>query len=269
MPSKQVVDRQKLGTAVAATVVAYEKRLRAGIHAALLPTEVDPTPHVEASVAFATAAGGLLVHAAKRMVEADEAHALELADDATVRAARNAAAVQLREHLVALRDAVVGLGGPDAPALIGMPGKTPTDPVALIRYAREAANGLREHPLPSGRGLRMALDAGAEAASLDAEATDLEAKVQAVVDDVRQNQETMTARDSARDVFDRTYSATATLLSALYAFAGEDELADRVRPTVRSARAGGSSEAGEDGGTATPPEVDGAEAAADELTQVG
>jgi hypothetical protein len=234
MASKQVTDRQKAAAAVSSTVETYEDRLQAGILSVM--SESGASPEVAAAAAvLARAAKGLLATTATVMVAADETHAVELADDAGLRLARDTEAAALRKQLVDLREGLVGLYGAAAPAAVGFSGPTPDDPVLLVRVAREVAKALqREGALPAPKFKKAAIEPVEEAATLTRLADRLEAAIGAVMEDVRENQVTRTARDAAMAHYDKSFSRAANFLAALYALAGEPELADRVRPSSRS-----------------------------------
>jgi hypothetical protein len=231
--SKQVTDRQKAADAVIATVDTYGDRLRAGIEATL--AEVGGGPEsAAAAMVLARSAGRLLTSSIADLVVLDEEHAVELADDTGLRAVRDTAVAGLRDRLVGLRDGLVGLYSAATPGAVGFAGTTPEDPVVLVRFANQVAKALRkDKALPPPRYPSATIDPLAEAAALEAAATALAAAIEAVVVDVRENQVTMTARDAAMTAHDGRFSRTANLLSAMFAFAGEPELADRVRPSGR------------------------------------
>ncbi|MEQ1506789.1 MAG: hypothetical protein ABMB14_31470 [Myxococcota bacterium] len=248
MPSKQVTDRQKSAGAVFKVVDTYRPRLADGIRA----VTGDPAA-AAAALALAAAGGAQLAGSATRLVAADEAHAVELADDAGLRATRETAVAALRERLIRLREALVGMYGNTTPGAVGFVGSTPEDPVVLVRYGRQVAQGLRKpNVLPAPRFPTAVLIPTDEAGILDGLARDLAVAIEAVAEDQRENQVTRTARDAAMAAHDQTFSRTANLLVALYDFAGEPELADRVRPSVRSpGRLAADAEAGADADDAT------------------
>lgn len=200
----------------------------------MFETEPEGAKVAQAVIVLARALEERLNRSAELLVAADEAHAVELTDDAGLRAKRDEAAEALRAMLVALRDGLVGLYGASTPGAVGLAGPTPTDPVVLVRVAREVAKGLRQPGvLPPPRYAGAKIDVLAEAAGLEALAGHLEVAIEAVASDLRENQVTKTARDGAMSRHDRVYSRVANVLSALFDFAGEEELADRIRPTLR------------------------------------
>ena len=77
------------------------------------------------------------------------------------------------------------------------------------------------------------IDAQATARGLEALKADLDTKLSAVQDEVREAQLARTARDRAMATFDQTFGAIAGLYESLFRLSGEHELADRVRPSRR------------------------------------
>jgi hypothetical protein len=235
MASKQVTVRQKTSGSVGSTVEQYAERLEAGILAVMGPAEVGPEVAAAAAV-LASGAARVLARSATVMVAADEAHAVELADDQGLRDDRDRDLVGVRSFLVDLRECVTGVYGEAATRAVGFKGPTPEDPVVLVRVAGEVVAGLRREPtlLPKPRFGLAGIDRPALATELEARAARLAAAIEALTKDARENQVTLTARDGAMGAHDVTFSRVANFLTALYALAGEPELADRVRPSPRS-----------------------------------
>lgn len=259
MASKQVIDRQKAADAVCAVAGTYEARLRTGIASVLGPVATAKEVS-DAAALLARAATDLLAKSESALVAADEAHAVELADDDGLRANRDALTGQLRDQLVGLRDALVGMYGAKVPEAVGFDGKTPLDPVMLVRFARQIAVALKKPgALPTPKFKTAVLDPVTESASLTDLANRLADAIDAVAEDVRENQVTKTARDAAQASHDPVFSRSANFLSALFALANEPELADRVRPSTRQP---GRLASGTDEAAAAPVAVDSASSAA-------
>lgn len=71
--------------------------------------------------------------------------------------------------------------------------------------------------------------------ALDAAVAPLREVMQGMLVDERENEAALTARDRAIAEWAIIYQGVANMLSGLYRLAGRDDLADRIRPTVRRA----------------------------------
>jgi len=89
-------------------------------------------------------------------------------------------------------------------------------------------------------------------AGIDALRTELHKQLANVAREAREAQATKQGRDAAVAAYDDAFGKTANLLVALFRFAGDDELAARVRPSVK--RPGQTEESVGDE-TSTPVEV--------------
>jgi hypothetical protein len=64
-------------------------------------------------------------------------------------------------------------------------------------------------------------------------AEQVRAALQEVAKEVREAEQTQAAKNAAVEAYDRRFSRVANLLQALLRFAGQDELAEKVRPSTR------------------------------------
>ncbi|MEM1415014.1 MAG: hypothetical protein AAGH15_08950 [Myxococcota bacterium] len=226
MASKLVTDRQKSAELVLAILDAQGARLERGLAGALTPEAAAQ------SAATLDALTTALAAARDRMVDADRRHEAELGDDPAVRKARDEAAAALRRQLIGLREVVRGVYGPVTErGLFRRP--APDDPVVLARFAGEVAAGIGALNTAAPRIEGHSVDPAAVATALEAGATRLEEALTRVAQEAREAQATQTAKKEAIAVFDRTFTATASTLAALFQLAGELALAERVRPSAR------------------------------------
>ena len=233
MPSKQVTDRQKNARAVLAALSTHESaiahELGGQLSAHLSRGESLPDLALVLSLM-----GRSLAQATDALVAADAAHEAELRDDAEPRAARDEVADQLRSELIDLRATVLGLYGTAGATALALQGETPRDAVVLSRFAADVLRACTTPavlPSPKVRGTK--LDLKELASVLSPLCKSLEAHLSTVAREEREAQVTLSKKNAAQDHFDRTFSATAALLSALLLSAGQADLAARVRPSPR------------------------------------
>jgi len=240
MASKQVMDRERSTVSVVAVGEAHAESIGAGLN-----TMAKPHAKKGEGVDFAVVArvlSEILDGAKQRMVEADTAHQAELDDDAAVRAARDAAATHLYDHVVSLREMITGVYGGETTAKL-FTGATPDDPVTLSRYAGDLEKKLGATKFPPSRIKGTKLDPSELSQELQDKRAALDAAFKAVQREVREAQVTLQAKTDAIAAHDVAFSGVATTLSGLLTLAGKSDLADKVWPSVR--RTGGVAEEGE------------------------
>lgn len=233
MPSKQVTDRQKNARTVLAALSTHESALARDLGGQLAPhlARGESLPDLALLLSLI---GRSLSQATDALVAADTAHEAELRDDAEPRAARDEVADQLRTELVDLRATVLGLYGNPGLVALALQGETPRDPVVLSRFATDvlrACTAPATLPSPKVRGAK--LDLKELAGLLGPLCKSLDAHLSAVAREEREAQVTLSQKNAALEHFDRTFSAAASLLSALLLTAGQADLAARVRPSPR------------------------------------
>jgi hypothetical protein len=222
--SKQVVDREKSAAQVVAAARGHKEKAGAGV-ASLLGAA-----HGNAAKGILAAAADKLEQKARAMVAADEAHVAELGDDAQNRTARDEKTAALRAVFVDLRDLATTMYGPAYVAALGYEGATPEDPVMLKRLGERIVAKLDTVARPAPRFEGMTFDPAPWKAKIAAPLAVLGTSLDAVAAESRQAEETLTAKARAIADYDDVFSKTAGLVSALLRVAGEEELADRVRP---------------------------------------
>lgn len=252
MASKQVTDRQKSADSVIAAGETHAEPVQQALADLTKPLLKKGESPPDFGVLVKLSAS-LLAAAKDRMVKADEAHEIELSDDAPVREARDAAAADLRGALVDLREIIVGAYGQSTAAKLFL-GATPEDPVVLSRFAGEVADKLDKTKLPAPRIKGAKLDAAETAASLREKRAQLDKHLEALHREQREAQKTLAAKYAAIPAYDRVFTGVATTLSGLLLLAGEPDLAAKVRPSIR--RPGQTAEqAGDEPASEPPPET--------------
>lgn len=224
MASKQVTNRQKGADAVLAIFDAQGGTL------------ADAAGRVLGEVHTIQATLNLLRSSLKAsrdaMVQADTAHEGELADDTSARDARDEAAAQLNEKVVELRSVLTGMYSA-ATARAVIIGATPRDPVALERFAGEVVQNLGTVTWPKPRFAGAGLDAAAVQQDLSGAREALQGALTQVASEEREAQGTLAKKNQAIEEYDRLFTGVATSLAGLFTLAGEQELAEKVRPSAR------------------------------------
>ncbi|MFO0587767.1 MAG: hypothetical protein U0441_09520 [Polyangiaceae bacterium] len=237
MSSKQVTDRQKSAQAVIFAATTHAPRVGKSTKDMLSPMlkKNQEPADVEALMLHLA---GWLERAKDEMVRTDEAHSHELADDAEPRARRDETKAELSEELVSLRNLVAGVYGAKVTKELGFSTETPSDPVVLWRFAGEVSKALRKKSAlpPPQRGKTKVTWSPAETADqIDEIRERLDAANKDVAREAREAQGTLADRNKALETYDDVFRRVANLLVGLFMFAGETELADKVRPSARRA----------------------------------
>jgi hypothetical protein len=226
MPSKQVADRQKSVTAVLAAIQVHGPLVDAGLHDLLGAEAPSIQPLLQAC------AGALTRHA-DLLAQADAQHDAELADDDGLRDARDRATDATYEGVLKLRKTVDALFGAATLTALGLSGTTPRDPALLVTFTRQAAGQLRLVTVPAPQIEGAVFDTAAQADKLESLAALLDGAWQAVAREVREGEATQVHKDQAMARHDAVFTRTAGLVEAVFRLAGQDSLADKVRPSRR------------------------------------
>ena len=227
MGSKMVVDKQKSAESVQAALEAFKEAMAGGI-GAVLGTEAE------------AAAGLLLDKAALRlkestdaMVAADDAHLKELSDDTDMLAERDEKAAEVYSNLVEFREIGAAVYGDSYMRRLGFDGNTPQDPTAMDRLAGQVLSSVETVSPPSPRRAGLSLNAADWTLPLKGSRKALSEAISAAAREKREADTTLVAKNAAMDNYDKVFSITATMVSSLLSFAGQKELARRVRPSSR------------------------------------
>lgn len=237
MLSRLVADREQSARYVAAAFETHGKT------AARLVMELlsegappgEPAPDVDRFIAHLHRR---LDRARLALTEADQAHSRELGDDVPVREARDVAKASVLSLITNIRLALTSQFGQDFGGRLGAFGPAPESPSDVLSWGKKVEGALAALSLPEAdpeadndevgtfsketalRKLRQRLD-------------QLDQALVAVAREGREAEATQAQKDRAIAAYDRTFSLTAGLLEVLLRFAGEGELANKVRPSTR------------------------------------
>ncbi len=164
---------------------------------------------------------------------AEETYVSEQADDPAVRARRDVTAAEVTAVVVRLRGRIESLFGTRGLAAYGLEQVTPRQPQALADHTGMAIKLLREQPVQLEDPVLGRFDSAEVANGLEAALAPL---VEALHDTQREKRELESAlidRNRALADWSLRYRGVAGALTGMYLLAGAEELAQRIRPTVR------------------------------------
>lgn len=251
--SRMVVDRVAITNTVLAAIDVHGPEIAPDLEKALFPTG---TPKDLSVAALIAALGDLLKRRADTLVDADVAHATELADDDAYRTLREERNAETREFLSTLRSTLIRNYGQPIAGAYGLGAPIPDDPATVVVLARTVETLLRSRPLTeTAKNKFLNVDPKAAADALAVMAASLQATLGDIDREKREAQITQNAKNEAMTVWGTTYSGVADATAAFFVLAGRPGLAERVRPTAR--RRAGMPEAedlpeGEEGAEGSP-----------------
>jgi hypothetical protein len=201
---------------------------------------------------FSALADGL-AQDANALREAELAYYAEKADDAPVRAARDASATDLGSLLSLLRSTIESTLGAPALRTYGLEGEVPRTPSKLLNHAKNVLQQLASNEKTVTTALGTTFDTIPAAKAIKTKIDALAGHIDDDNREARELEDALTRRNRAMDAWTEGYQGTASALEGLFRRGGYKELADRVRPTQRKARG----EDTEDGDAAQAPPAGG------------
>lgn len=159
--------------------------------------------------------------------------ASERADDTPLRRQLADAVAVHRTTLVELRQLVEALYGTGAAAQLGFTGPTPEVAEALRLQSDIVLKVLESWTVPESRFPGLSVHPAEWRERLSDTAIALSKALEAVRADGIENENAVNEKDKAIAAFDPVFTRTASLLSVLLTFIGENDLARRVRPSPR------------------------------------
>ncbi len=170
---------------------------------------------------------------AAEMVDCDEAHEAELRDDPEARELRDTIARNLGAKLVEVREQLTSAVGSAYVAKLGFSGKTPADPVELLRMGRTVADSIDQIPSPTPKIPGYQMNPALFSAPVRSLALEMEGLTAKVATEEREAEATLTAKYASIEAYDGAFSAAANLVSTLLEISGQRDLAKRVRPSSK------------------------------------
>ncbi len=238
MHSKMVADRQKLSESLEASASTHaadvNQRVIEVLSAVLAEGETVPDLALVQILV-----GRLIARARGHMVEVDRAHLDEIVKDRGLRRQRDDAAKNLRRTVLRIRDSFDGAYGPGrCEEILGFGTSIPQDPMLLRQLATAGVEYLTdpafELPPMELAGVAWSPDLFAE--QLRAPLADLEQAQTQLSREDRKSNKTIEIKNQAIEDFDDTSRRCFNFFQGFYSLAGEDLLAERVRPTSRRSR---------------------------------
>jgi hypothetical protein len=231
MYSKMVNDRQRTTRMVVEAAFTHAVAVGARLDATL----VAPLPE-EGTGGWAgriNVLGRTLQAGSDTLVAADRAHEAEKADDVAVRLELDEAIEGLYREVVDLRTGLEAVAGTEAMVQAGLTGTTPREPVALARLGQALHTALPTlAAVPSVR-RGLTFDASSYELPLAKALARLDSALGAMRREERELEATLVAKNRALAEHDTRFLQIARVLESLFRLAGFDELADRVRPSIR------------------------------------
>jgi hypothetical protein len=259
MASQGALDRQRIADKIVAAIRMHAHQVGPRLQEVFAPAVAEGEP-VPDFVVFQEQLARYLEMQIAQMVEAEDVHLDELADDLAPRRRRDEAAQACRDSLIALRNTLSGAFGADfGDSLLGVEGRTPEDPLALFRLGRRALDRLTGDSLeiPPRRLNGFPVDLGALASQLAPVLDELGEALREVNEEDRRREATIHERDLALDAFDTAVGSVGRIAIAFDKLAGFPDFAGRIRFTLPVRRRRGTSSPDEapppDGGSESPP----------------
>ena len=195
----------------------------------------------------------------EELVEANARHLQELDDDITLRQRRDELVGRLGDKVSRFREALSGLYGPGrALEMAGIEGRTQQEPVALQtqveRILDRFGNPEVELAPPTFGGFQM--DPVLVVEHFRPDYQELNGLLTELKRENRKSDATLIAKNEAMARYDKTFRPITNCLASFYQLAGQDELAERVKPSARrSGRTQTDVEAQESNGSDEKPET--------------
>jgi hypothetical protein len=159
----------------------------------------------------------------------------ELADDDPIRDVRDERTAHLRETLFRARHSIEGGFGESQSIQYGIAEMPPEQPDRLMAFAKNGIHLLRKLNRAEADIFGNIIDTAKIAERIEESYAALNEALKDVDDEMREAHHARAERDETVAEWRRVYRGTAEILSGLYLLAGREDLANRVRPTIRNA----------------------------------
>lgn len=254
MPSKGVIDRQRIAKSIVAAARTHAHQVGAQLDELLSPYLFEGETFTPTT--FQLVIARLLEDRLQALVTADNAHLLELDDDQDPRIRREEATEKLYATVVGIRETLTAaFSAPRTDALLGIKGKTPADPLKLLGHAQDLLDRLREPAVvvPEQRFDAVQIDLARLADELQPALDELADALRDVTREQRETESTLEEKTAALEAFDAIVGGVARTLIGFDEMTGHPDFAKKIR--LNLPQRGGASD-GEDGPEGEPPGED-------------
>ncbi len=247
--SVRVQNMASIARQVSAAARTHAELLAEGLLSECVAAGVAPP--ADPGATFASAAN-VLDGRTEGLVAAELKYTAEQSDDGGFRAKRDAAYAKAAEATADMRGLVRDFMGAGAVTSYGLAGATPRSADKLAGFLENAIHLMERSPRAAERRGVGKLDTAFVVAELTAVREPLAEAIDEVDREHRESQEAMGARDRAMEDWRRAYQYAANVLSEGFRIARRDDLAERLRPTVRKASGDEAAPAESEAVTETP-----------------
>ncbi len=169
------------------------------------------------------------------MVDSDADYLAQRAILADVTSEAEVPAKELKSSILSLRSTCEGLLGKESLRSLGLDFLIAQEPQGLLRQGEIIRERLlsSESELTPGRWVKNPLARQELADELDEEIAELRIQVKRLVEQRKVVDTAKVRKDQTQEEFDRQFILIVRVLETVFRVAGETELADRIRPTVR------------------------------------
>lgn len=255
MPTKTVLRRQAATRDLRAAIETHETLATDGLIAVLTPLLEDGEELPIDLPRFQQLLVRLLDHNYDQLVDADQAHEAQLKEDLDPRRRRDRLTPELARQIRACRRDFIGAFGLDqAEGFLKLSGEIlTTNPVGLLRQARQVVDNLRNPDLATPPGLlpSSTFDREGWAQVLEPLMSDLQTALDDLDREVSEDRETRSFRQQALERMDDVLVTVAGLMRQVYRLGNQEDFIAEISPVFRRRRSRSSTSEPSDG---SPPE---------------
>jgi hypothetical protein len=233
MPSKQVTDREKSARAVLKAIEANGQGLAQAMSEFCAPYLKTSEEMPNFGLGFELV-GRALAAKINALVQADDAHAQELGDDAAVLERRDGLGAELYSLVTKFREKMDGVFGAALLPRLGISGSTPQDPVVLSAFARELVGAVRRNPLPAPQDEDITYNPTRNLSAIETKEQEVKGGMEDVAREQREAQKTLQDKSQAMASYNETFARVTNFMVGAFRLVGMNDLADRVRPSTRT-----------------------------------
>lgn len=248
MPSKGVLDRQRIGNSIVAAARTHAAQVGERLEEILSPFLLEGETFTPTT--FQLVLARTLEDRLQKLVAADNAHLLELDDDQDPRIRRDEAAQTLYDTVVGIRETLnAAFSAPRTDTLLGIKGKTPADPLKLLGHAQDLLDRLREPTIvvPEQRFGAVQIDLSRLADELQPALDELAEALSDVTREQRETEITLGEKTTALEAFDAIVGGVARALIGFDEMTDHPDFAKKIRLNLPQRGGATESEGGPEG----------------------